>query len=127
MNDPDFTSQRAHERKRRLLKARMRHPRLGEVEILVRDVSEMGLGGRCDHDVAVGDRVVIALPDFTPAEGIIAWRRGQAFGMRLDAPINPATVKSPPASDRPCEPGYQVPTLFRPSIDHRRPGFGRPR
>lgn len=120
---PDFLSQRLHERQRRLLKARMLHPRHGEIDILVRDVSERGLGGRCESELAVGESVVIALPDCAPAEGRIAWRKGQAFGVRLDAPINPATVKSPAPGERPVEAGYQVPTAFRPSIDMKRPGF----
>ncbi|WP_150290256.1 hypothetical protein [Sphingobium estronivorans] len=121
--DPDFLSKRLYDRQRRLLKARMRHPRHGEVDILVRDVSERGLGGRCELELAVGDHVVIGLPDCSPAEGRIAWRKGQAFGVQLDAPINPETVKSPPSGERPAEAGYQVPTRFRASVETKRPGF----
>lgn len=101
----------------------MRHPRHGEVGILVRDVSEMGLGGRCDLDLAVGDSVIIVLPDSEPAQGRIAWRKGQSFGVHLEAPINPAAVKSPAPTERSVETGYQVPTPFRPSVETRRPGF----
>ena len=119
----DFMSKRLHERQRRLLKARMRHPRHGEVDILVRDVSERGLGGRCDLDIAVGENVVIGLPDCAPVEGKIAWRKGQGFGVLLEASINPATVKSPPPSESPAAAPYQVPTAFRASIDMKRPGF----
>lgn len=120
---PDFLSKRLHERQRRLLKARMRHPRLGEIDILVRDVSEHGLGGRCESELTVGESVVIALPDCAPAVGQIAWRKGQAFGVKLDTPINPATVKSPAPSGRPLEASYQAPAAFRPSGDMKRPGF----
>lgn len=120
-SDPNSLSQRLHDRQRRLLKARMRHPRHGEIDILVRDVSELGLGGRCNLELAVGEAIAICLPDCAPAEGRIVWRRGHSFGVQLDAPINPGTVKSP--TDRPSEEPYQVPPQFRASGDAKRPGF----
>ncbi|WP_242123141.1 hypothetical protein [Sphingobium sp. Sx8-8] len=122
-SDPDFTSRRAHARQRRLLKARMRHPLHGEVDILVRDVSEQGVGGRCEWDLKVGDNILLLLPDCAPASGRITWRRGQGFGVLLDGPINPASVRNPAPADRPAQAPYQVPTSFRPSIDFKRPGF----
>ncbi|AEG47962.1 hypothetical protein Sphch_0262 [Sphingobium chlorophenolicum L-1] len=122
-SDPEFVSKRQYERRRRLLKARMRHPRHGEIDILVRNVSELGIGGRCELDLALGDRVVITLPDCAPAEGSIAWRRGQAFGVRLGASIDPANVKSPAPVERPVERAYQVPANFRPAVETKRPGF----
>src|SRR3546814_19686604 len=78
VSDSDFASNRQYDRQRRLLKALMRHADYGEIDLLVRDVSEMGLGGRCDPDLAVGERVVILLPDCRPAPGQIAWRKGQS-------------------------------------------------
>ncbi|WP_313801350.1 hypothetical protein [Sphingobium sp.] len=123
VSDTDFGSKRLHDRQRRLLKARMHHPRHGEVDILVRDVSETGLGGRCDLDLAVGEVVVVVLVDCEPAQGRIAWRKGQSFGLHLETAINPAAVKSPANAERSVEAGYQVPTLFRPSVETKRPGF----
>ncbi|WP_176595267.1 MULTISPECIES: hypothetical protein [Sphingobium] len=122
-SDPEFLSKRLYERQRRLLKARMRHPRHGEIDILVRDVSELGIGGRCELDLALGDSVVITLPDCAPAEGRIAWRRGQAFGVQLGASIDPANVKSPAPAEKPTESSYRVPANFRVSVETKRPGF----
>ena len=122
VSDSDFASKRLNERQRRLLKARMRHPDFGEIDILVRDVSETGLGGRCDLDLAVGESVVILLPDCRPAEGKIAWRKGQSFGVQLTAQINPEAVRNRAPTDRPTE-GYHVPEAFRPSGETKRPGF----
>jgi hypothetical protein len=121
-SDPEFLSKRQYQRRRRLLKARMRHPRHGEIDILVRDVSELGIGGRCELDLALGDSVVITLPDCAPAEGRVVWRRGQAFGVELRASIDPANVKSPTPTERPVA-SYQVPTNFRVSTETKRPGF----
>jgi len=122
-SDPEFLSKRLHDRQRRLLKARMHHPRHGEIDILVRDVSELGIGGRCELELALDDSVIIALPDCAPAEGRIVWRKGQAFGVHLNAAINPASVKSPAPADKPVETSYRVPANFRPSADTKRPGF----
>ncbi|APL94237.1 hypothetical protein EWH08_05720 [Sphingobium indicum] len=122
VSDSDFASNRQYDRQRRLLKALMRHADYGEIDILVRDVSEMGLGGRCDLDLAVGERVVILLPDCRPAPGKIAWRKGQSFGVQLEAQINPEAVRSRAPADRPAD-GYQVPEAFRPSGETKRPGF----
>ncbi len=102
----------------------MRHPRLGMVEILVRDVSEQGIGGKCASGIEPGDQVVIYLADCPPAAGTIAWRNGQAFGVRLDGAIDPAVVKSPPSQDTPMV-KHEVPEPFRPTVDTKRPGFGR--
>ena len=122
VSDSDFASKRLHDRQRRLLKARMRHPDHGEIDMLVRDVSEMGLGGRCDRELAVGESVVILLPDCRPVHGRIAWRKGQSFGVQLTAEINPEGVRNRVTVDRPTE-GYHVPDAFRPSIETKRPGF----
>lgn len=120
------SSQRLHDRQRRLLKAKMRHPRLGMVDILVRDVSEQGIGGKCTSDIGTGDQVVIYLADCPPAVGTIVWRNGQAFGVQLDGAIDPAIVKSPPQQDAPVV-AHEVPKPFRPTVSTKRPGFDRRR
>jgi hypothetical protein len=119
-------SQRLHDRQRRLLKAKMLHPRLGMVEILVRDVSEQGIGGKCTSDIGPGDQVVIYLADCPGAVGTIAWRNGQAFGVRLNDAIDPSVVKSPPQQETPVA-AHEVPKPFRPTVSTKRPGFDRRR
>lgn len=121
-SDLDFLSKRSHDRQRRLLKARMGHPRHGEIDILIRDVSEQGIGARCELELAVGETVIITLPDCAPADGSIVWRRGQSFGVQLHRPIDPLTVKNANAERAPGT-GYQVPDRFRVSMDTKRPGF----
>ncbi|WP_030538273.1 hypothetical protein [Sphingobium sp. DC-2] len=119
-------SQRLHDRERRLLKGQMRHPRLGLIDILIRDVSERGIGGKCTSDIAAGDRVTIHLTGYPPVDGTIAWRNGQGFGVQLDAPVDPAAVKSPPQPETPVT-SHEVPRPFRPTVSTRRPGFDRRR
>lgn len=122
----DGLSKRLHDRHRRLLKAQMRHPRLGMIDILVRDVSEQGVGGKCMSDIAAGEKVVIYMADGTPAAGTIAWRKGQGFGVQLDSSIDPALVKSPPQPDSPVS-THEVARPFRPTVSTKRPGFDRRR
>ncbi|WP_346765566.1 PilZ domain-containing protein [Sphingobium sp. TB-6] len=111
---------RAYDRARRLLKAQMVHERAGRIDILVRDVSERGLGGKCAAEIAVGDRVTIQIADCDPVNGTVMWRKGHGFGVHLDSPIRPADLRH---RDLPAT-QYQVPTLFRPTLSFRRPGFG---
>lgn len=61
-NDPAIEQKRADARQRRLLKAHMLHPRHGRIDILVRDVSAHGIGGKCDRDLMAGEAVTICLP-----------------------------------------------------------------
>src|SRR3546814_14862024 len=104
------------------LRGLMRQEEYVECAVLVLGVSRMGRGGRCVLDLAVGERVVILLPDCRPAPGKIAWRQGQSFGVQLEAQINPEAVRSRAPADRPAD-GYQVPEAFRPSGEQKRPGF----
>lgn len=117
-----FSQKRLDERRRRLLKAHMTHPRHGEIEILVRDVSKHGIGGKCDYDLLAGEAVTITLPSRSPVTGRIAWRTGLAFGVRLDSSIDPGGVRT---SSELAAPAYQVPEHFQPAGDFKRPGFGR--
>ena len=121
--ESDVTQDRKRERLRRLLKARMVHPRHGEIDILVRDVSEHGVGGKCAHDVKIGEIVTIHLPASHAAQGRVAWRRGEGFGVELTGPIEPGAVKPP--ADQAANMSYLVPDRFKPSDSIKRPGFGR--
>jgi hypothetical protein len=112
---------RSSVREGRLLKARMQHPRLGLVDFLVRNISDGGLGGKCLDAVEPGDLVRIVLPNIPLADGMIVWRVGDGFGMRLNTLLAPADVRRPGT----CQPeagGYEVPYLFRPPLECRRPG-----
>jgi hypothetical protein len=122
-DDLDPQVPRAYDRKRRLLKAQILHDRLGMIDILVRDVSNRGLGGKCSAEIAVGDRVTVHVADCDPAHGIVRWRKGEGFGVLLDSPIRPSDLRTAAGKDEP-ETKYEVPTLFRPSISFKRPGFG---
>ncbi|WP_238564946.1 PilZ domain-containing protein [Sphingobium bisphenolivorans] len=99
----------------------MAHPRHGLIDILVRDVSERGMGGKCEAPLMVGESVTLHLPDSPAVQGKIAWAKGQSFGVELEGEIDPEAVKS--RAERSSESSYQVPPQYQPSKDSRRPGF----
>ena len=113
---------RSSPREGRLLKAHMQHPQLGLVDILVRNISEGGMGGKCRHAVEPGDLVRIVLPNDKAADGMIVLRMGDGFGVRLNMRVDPAGVRMPVARSTHIG-GYEVPYLFRPPIECRRPGL----
>jgi len=123
-NDPAIEQKRTDARQRRLLKAHMLHPRHGRIDILVRDVSAHGIGGKCDRDLMAGEAVTICLPAHHPVSGRIAWCARRAFGVQLDGGIDPVLVRS--ASESASQP-YQPPESAMPAGDFKRPGFGRNR
>jgi hypothetical protein len=112
---------RASLREGRLLRAQMQHPRIGLVDILVRNISERGIGGKCLHPVSPGDLVSIVLPNVPTVDGMIIWCMGDGFGMRLNRPLDLTGVRRPVANT-PEVSGYKVPYLFRPPLECRRPG-----
>ncbi len=105
---------RAH----RMLAGSLSSARLGTVPIIVRDLSESGLGGRCEAKLTAGEAVIILLPRIDPLPATIAWVKGHRFGAALAARIDPDEVRTQARTD-----SYEVPSMFRPPIIHRRPGF----
>lgn len=118
----DNVVSRDRDRELRLLKAKMAHPKFGLIDILIRNVSDEGIGGKCRHDLEPGEGVSILLADGAPAPGVIVWRMGDGFGLRLSQSraakqlIRHYEVAS-------SGPRYEVPLMFRPQIRCRRPGL----
>jgi hypothetical protein len=113
---------RAPGRERRLLRAYMQHPRTGLIDIMIRNVSDRGIGGKCVHDIEPGEIVSIIVPDRAPMDGMIVWRMGDGFGMRLTALIDPKAIMHQHSATA-SRLDYQVPKLFRPPLECRRPGL----
>lgn len=107
----------------RLLSCSMRLADGDVIYIRVRNISVGGLGARSDHDIQPWQRVEVTLPGAGTVAGEIAWVRGNQFGMRFAAPIEPAQVTV--AIGR-RQADYVVPERFRPGSDFRRPGVRRP-
>jgi len=73
----------------------VRHPRIvravvksrngSEQDVVIRNVSQRGLGITCKGAAPVkGERVTVVLPGDLPLSGVVRWFSGHAFGMELD-------------------------------------------
>jgi PilZ domain len=76
-------------RQPRIIRARLAH-RDGEVQdIVVRNVSETGIGASARGPAPVrGERVTVRLPGDQEVTGLVRWYSGHTFGMMLDAPLD---------------------------------------
>ena len=74
-------------RQPRIIRARLLH-RDGEVQdVVVRNVSETGLGASARGPAPVrGERIAVILPGEQEVTGIVRWFGGHTFGMQLDPP-----------------------------------------
>lgn len=77
------------QRQPRIIRARLVH-RDGEVQdIVIRNVSEIGLGASARGPAPVrGEHVTVVLPGEQEATGIVRWYGGHTFGMQLDHPLD---------------------------------------
>lgn len=77
------------QRQPRIVRARLVH-RDGEVQdIVIRNVSETGLGASARGPAPVrGERVTVVLPGDQEVTGIVRWFGGHTFGMQLDCPLD---------------------------------------
>lgn len=56
-----------------------------ERDVIIRNLSEFGLGGTCRSIAPVkGESVLVRLPGDVAVHGIVRWVKGQAFGVALD-------------------------------------------
>ena len=76
-------------RQPRIIRARLLH-RDGEVQdIVIRNVSQTGLGASARGAAPVrGERVAVMLPGEQEVRGIVRWFGGHVFGMQLDTPLD---------------------------------------
>jgi len=71
-------------RDRRLLRATVWSPEIGQQDALVRNISRNGLGGIVSTaPLALGMHVVVTLLAGLQLPGTVMWTRGTAFGLRL--------------------------------------------
>ncbi len=102
-SDPDLpTHVRDNARDSMFLQATLRPLSGGNppaFSVRVRNLSAGGLMADADADVAIDDRITIALRNIGQVEGRIAWVRGQRFGVMFDAPVDPKLARKPAKAD----------------------------
>lgn len=63
-------------------------PRTGETEVLVHNISELGLVLETDEPFEIGDSIDIKLPQSGAARARVAWTSGHLIGFDFDLPIS---------------------------------------
>lgn len=77
-------------RRARLLRATLRRADQTEAPVMVRNISERGLGISCRANAPwVGEAISITLPGSPALAGVVRWSRGANYGIELEMPINP--------------------------------------
>lgn len=67
-------------------------PRTGETEVLVHNISQLGMVLETDEPFAIGDPINIKLPQSGGARARVAWTSGPLIGFDFDRPISRVTL-----------------------------------
>jgi PilZ domain len=91
----------------------------------LRNLSETGLGGVSDLELALNEDLAVTLDKIGTVKGHVAWVEGKSFGMAFDAVIDPEDLPHNKLEFVPAPSGYTVPERFKPVKGYKRPGFKR--
>lgn len=82
------------------------------VRIKVRNLSDCGMMGEGEIEIASGNRIVVDLRNIGKVSGKVAWARDNRFGLSFDRIIDPKRARAPVGT------GFaQSPRYARPAID----------
>lgn len=78
-----------------LLRARMAGPETPERDIVIRNVSQFGIGAVCD-DVPppLGQAITLFMPHGEAIAGEVRWVEGRKFGLKLAQPLDLAALQA---------------------------------
>jgi len=65
-----------------------------ESEVLIHDISEVGVGFETSVDLQIGDLVLVDLPFVGVSEGRIVWRENSLYGCEFVTPITQGAVSA---------------------------------
>jgi hypothetical protein len=81
---------RGAERRRVGMRATLREFGSQRLEVDVLDLSVTGFRVESIYSIAVGARVYLTIPTFSPLEAVIAWRVRYGYGCKFVRPLHPA-------------------------------------
>ena len=92
-DDFDQASPERAVRQSRIFVATMTGERTPEQEIVIRNVSGTGMGGQARGcPPQQGEQVTVTIGSLAPLVGVVAWVRGDRFGLQLSTPIEPSQL-----------------------------------
>lgn len=88
--EPTAAGLSREQRRARLVRGRLRLSTGREIDVVVRNMSEHGLGLSCrTAPPLTGEAVTIALPGHKDLDGVVRWVRNTSFGVELTGAVNP--------------------------------------
>jgi hypothetical protein len=112
----------------KLLSVDISSARFARTRVVVRNLSSYGLGARSEIDLLPTEQITVHLPNGHDVAAIVRWVRRGTFGLSLGERIDPATLQTRNALDRPittrdAKPGFEP---FRvQAATQQRTGFQR--
>lgn len=109
----------------RIIRARFDLDGRASGELLIKNVSEGGIGARCDcAHMRVGDGVRVDLPVIGQVAGWVRWCHDGQCGIAVAIPLDVARLRfRPDATLMSSPPRFSVADRFQPSTKTYRPGF----
>lgn len=112
----------------RLVPLELSTDRHARVRVVVRNISCYGIGARGDLDLLACERVMLHLPGGKDVGATVRWVRKGTFGLALDEPIDPESLRAKGASSlgelvpRDAQVGFLP---MKPIVSSGRQGFHR--
>lgn len=84
------------------------------VAVKVRNLSDTGMMGEGELDIAVGEPFVVDLRNIGKVHGRVAWARGKRFGLNFDKIVDPKLARAPVGTGPREAPRYARPAVAAP-------------
>jgi hypothetical protein len=101
----------------RLLKASIQCPRLGIFDVVVRNISEHGIGGKTPRDFDRNEAVMVTLCGMDPVPGVVRWAWDGKFGIQTLTPIPLPEIQTAHGGHLPSSDAYNGEFEIMPPVD----------
>lgn len=95
LEDPPRSSGKSREPRRRILLETLGAlPTGGAADVTVHNISATGMLIECWHALAIGEKLVIDLPDAEATGAKVVWSSGRLHGCQFDKPVSKAVLSA---------------------------------
>lgn len=127
---PGTATKRSNDdRTRRFMKIQISNDRIGEVDAILRNATDMGAGVKLQAPLKKGEKVLITIKDLEPLMCKVAWSKQEQAGLRFEKPVEPSLLTVRNTRQVKGEgmfcgaEGYHVFDRFQPINDFKRPAL----
>lgn len=115
------------DRPKRLIKIQLSNDRIHQIDAMLRNVTEKGVGIELQTDLEPGEKIFITIKNLEPFSCTVAWSKQNRAGLEFDKPLDPSLVTIKNSHKVEGEgvfnspDGYHVFHRFKPLSDIKRP------